>query len=209
MYLTQQFIPVKFANLNAPPYVHTHRANDLDEAMYRRISLAVEFRKPDHILREKIWQTLKPPKLELDKDVDLVELALKYELTGGFIKNSWLSALSFAIARDAAHPLVCHADLMKAASHQLRGRLSMVDFDRRIIPTRGLDSVILPEEIKSSLQDIVNFGKAQSILFGQWGFNSQHGGSKGVGVLFHGHPGTGTWQLLILLLLLCPSNGVS
>jgi hypothetical protein len=36
-------------------------------------------------------------------------------------------------------------DLRKAAAHQLRGRLSMVDFDRRIVPTRGLDDVILPE----------------------------------------------------------------
>jgi SpoVK/Ycf46/Vps4 family AAA+-type ATPase len=51
--------------------------------------------------------------------------------------------------------------------------------------------VILPDAIKDSLQDIVNFGKAQSILFGQWGFSSQHGGSKGIGVLFCGPPGTG------------------
>jgi SpoVK/Ycf46/Vps4 family AAA+-type ATPase len=169
----------------------TNRASDLDEAMYRRISLAIEFCKPDHILREKIWQTLQPAKLKIAEDVDLMQLALKYELTGGFIKNSWLSAVAFAVARDNKDPVICHDDLMKAASHQLRGRLAMVDFDRRIVPTLGLDKVILPNEVKSSLQDIVNFGKAQSILFGQWGFSSQHGGSKGVGVFFHGHPGTG------------------
>jgi hypothetical protein len=168
------------------------RASDLDEAMYRRISLSVEFRKPDHILREKIWKTLQPPRLKVSDDVNLMELALKYELTGGFIKNAWLSALSFAVSRDEVNPIVSQDDLKKAASHQLRGRLSMVDFDRRIIPTRGLDMVILPKEIKSALQDIVNFGKAEAILFGQWGFSSQHGGSKGVSVLFHGHPGTGT-----------------
>jgi hypothetical protein len=59
-----------------------HRASDLDEAMYRRISLAIEFRKPDHILRERIWRSLCPPKLQLADDVDVMELALKYELTG-------------------------------------------------------------------------------------------------------------------------------
>lgn len=61
----------------------TNRAFDLDEAMHRRISLSVEFRKPDHIIREQIWQSLHPPKLPLADDVDYSVLAHKYELTGG------------------------------------------------------------------------------------------------------------------------------
>jgi SpoVK/Ycf46/Vps4 family AAA+-type ATPase len=169
----------------------TNRPSDLDEAMHRRITLAIEFRKPDHILREKIWKTLCPQKLKLAEDVNVLELALKYELTGGFIKNTWLSALSFAVARDSTSPIVTQDDLTKAAGHQLRGRLSMVDFDRRIVPTRGLDEVILSPALKESLQNIVDFGKAQSILFGQWGFAKQHGGSKGVAAMFCGIPGTG------------------
>jgi SpoVK/Ycf46/Vps4 family AAA+-type ATPase len=169
----------------------TNRPNDLDEAMYRRITLALEFRKPDHILREKIWRSLCPPKLSLSDDVDLAELALKYELTGGFIKNTWLSALSLSVTRDGSSPVVTQSDLRKAAAYQLRGRLSMVDFDRRIVPTRGLDDVVVSDELRSSLGDIVNFGKAQSILYGQWGFSKQHGGSKGISALFHGPSGTG------------------
>jgi hypothetical protein len=169
----------------------TNRPSDLDEAMHRRITLAIEFRKPDHILREKIWHSIIPSKLKLAEDVNITELAIKFELTGGFIKNACLSALSFAVARDSTNPIITQDDFLKAASHQLRGRLSMVDFDRRIVPTRGLDVVILSSELKESLQNIVDFGKAQSILFGQWGFDKQHGGSKGIGALFHGLPGTG------------------
>jgi SpoVK/Ycf46/Vps4 family AAA+-type ATPase len=169
----------------------TNRPNELDEAMHRRITIALEFTKPDYILRERIWKSLCPAKLVLSPNVNINELAIKYELTGGFIKNSWLSALSFAVARDNQSPVVTQEDLIKASSHQLRGRLSLIDFDRRIIPTRGLDMVILSDSLKSNLQDIVNFGKAQSILFGQWGFNKQHGGSKGIAALFCGEPGTG------------------
>jgi hypothetical protein len=51
----------------------------------------VEFKKPDHILRLQIWENLRPPKLRLAEDVDLMELAMKYELTGGFLKNTWLT----------------------------------------------------------------------------------------------------------------------
>jgi len=169
----------------------TNRPYDLDEAMYRRITLALEFRKPDHLLRERIWQALCPPKLQMEDEVDLAELALKYELTGGFIKNSWLSALSFAVSRDGLKPRITQEDLKKGAAHQLRGRLAMVDFDRRIIPTRGLEDVILEQNIMEQLMEIVNFGKAQAILFGQWGFHQQHGTSKGIAALFYGPPGTG------------------
>ena len=45
--------------------------------MYRRITLAIEFKKPDHILRLQIWKNLCPPKLKLAEDVDLMELAMK------------------------------------------------------------------------------------------------------------------------------------
>ena len=66
--------------------------------MHRRITLAIEFTKPDLLLREKIWRSLAPPKLNLADDVEYMALARKYELQGGFIKNAWLSALSLAVA---------------------------------------------------------------------------------------------------------------
>jgi hypothetical protein len=33
--------------------------------------------------------------------------------------------------------------------------------------------VVLPDDIKQRLVEIVSYGKAQSILFGQWGFTAQ------------------------------------
>lgn len=44
------------------------------------------------------------------------------------------------MSRDGLTPTVRQDDLRKGAAHQLRGRLAMVDFDRRIVPTRGLDT---------------------------------------------------------------------
>ena len=140
----------------------TNRPMDLDEAMHRRITLAIEFTKPDLLLRERIWRQMAPPKLELAKDVDFMALARKYELPGGFIKNAWLSALSIAVARDGVQCVVNHADLHAGASHQLRGRLAMSNFDRGVVPTRGLEDVQLPKEVKEKLKQIVNYSKAQA-----------------------------------------------
>ncbi len=43
------------------------------------------------------------------------ELALRFELTGGFIKNAILSALSIAVSRDGDNPVVCQKDLLQGA----------------------------------------------------------------------------------------------
>ena len=52
-------------------------------------------------------------------------MALRFELTGGFIKNAILSALSIAVSRDGETPVVCQKDLLQGANLQLRGRLRM------------------------------------------------------------------------------------
>ena len=51
--------------------------------------------------------------------------------------------MSIAVSREGDSPYVCQDDLLKGASLQLRGRLRMKDFDRRVIPSVGLDEVCL------------------------------------------------------------------
>ena len=53
---------------------------------------------------------------------------MRYELTGGFIKNAILSALSIAVSRDGETPIITQDDLLKGASLQLRGKLRMKVF---------------------------------------------------------------------------------
>ena len=77
------------------------------------------------------------------------------------------------------------------AAHQLRGRLAMSNFDRGVIPQFGLENVVLPPTVKAKLKQMVNYSKAQAVLFGQWGFQKQHGRAQGISALFHGPPGTG------------------
>lgn len=167
----------------------TNRAYDLDEAMHRRISLAVEFRKPDHIMRKEIWESLRPPKLPLDENVNLGLLAQKFELTGGLIKNAWLQSVSLMIQRSGDK--VNHDDLTQASSEQVIGQLSMAEFDRRVVPTCGLDSIVLKPSIMEALNGIVHYSKAQSVLFGQWGFDKIHRSTTGISALFTGPPGVG------------------
>ena len=50
----------------------TNRPYDLDEAMHRRIMLAIEFRQPDHLLRKAIWKCHIPEQMKVADDIDLV-----------------------------------------------------------------------------------------------------------------------------------------
>eukprot|EP01084_Bolivina_argentea_P150496 262825_1 len=77
----------------------TNRPFDLDEAMYRRIHLAVEFPAPDVHLREKIWRQHIPKQVKLYKNVNLYLLSTEYELTGGFIRNAVMTALKNCLLR--------------------------------------------------------------------------------------------------------------
>ena len=82
----------------------TNRAYD------RRISLAIEFKQPNHILRQQIWKSLAPPDLPLDDDVDFAVLANKYELTGGTMKNTWLQSI-YLMVRRGGDKLISFASL--------------------------------------------------------------------------------------------------
>ena len=88
---------------------------------------------------------------------------MRFELTGGFIKNAVLSALSIAVSRDGDNPVVKQKDFLEGANLQLRGRLRMKDFHRRVIPKHGLDKIVVDEKNVKSLNEIVQFEKARSL----------------------------------------------
>jgi SpoVK/Ycf46/Vps4 family AAA+-type ATPase len=67
----------------------------------------------------------------------------------------------------------------------------MSDFEGRVVPTRGMDKLVLSEAVERCLMDLVGFVKSQKTLVSDWGFGAD--GQKGLGAtaLFHGPPGTG------------------
>jgi len=67
----------------------------------------------------------------------------------------------------------------------------MIDFHHRIVPTRGLESLVLKKEQLETLKEVIAFEKARQILFSQWGFDKVIGEDRGTSVMFWGPPGTG------------------
>ncbi|CAI5705672.1 hypothetical protein KXD40_000820 [Peronospora effusa] len=175
-------------------FLATNRPFDLDEAMHRRITAVFEFKAPDHIQRRKIWDVLLVRgAMQVEPGIDWDTIALKYELSGGFIKNAILSALLKAISRDSESPVISQADIVAGCALQMRGSLHMKTFDHRVVPTSGLDELIVEESVKEKLRQIVQFEKARSVIYGQWGFDfgQSNKQQKGVSVLICGPAGIG------------------
>jgi len=165
----------------------TNRPLDLDEAMHRRITCVSDFHTPDHTQRYKIWK-LASEHLPVAENIDWEKISLRYELTGGYIKNSLLSSLLLAISRDSKNPTIIEEDIISGCRLQMRGSLQMKSFTDRVVPKTSLDELILSSAIRKRLESIIRFEKARAVLLGQWGFQQEQLGTT---CFFWGSHGTG------------------
>ena len=77
----------------------TNRKIALDVALERRITLKIEFERPDQPMRREIWKKLLPEEMPVGPDVDLDNLSQE-DLSGGEIKNVILNAARLSLQRD-------------------------------------------------------------------------------------------------------------
>jgi hypothetical protein len=101
------------------------RAN-LDEAFTRRLQFAVDFPFPEKEDRLRIWQTLFPPDVPRNPDLDFKLLAERFKLTGGNIRNIIVSAAYLAGA-DGGQVTMSH--LLHGTRRELQKMGRLVDVE--------------------------------------------------------------------------------
>jgi hypothetical protein len=101
----------------------TNHCTAIDPAFLRRLSVQAQFSLPDEADRERLWRALLPRTLPIAGELDLAELARRYPLTGGYIRNAVLRAAYGAAGRGT--PLST-ADLERAvrAEYLAHGKVS-------------------------------------------------------------------------------------
>ncbi|MFW6141261.1 MAG: ATP-binding protein [Candidatus Saliniplasma sp.] len=95
----------------------------LDRAVERRLDLKLELPSPEVDARKKIWRYHIPEELPLGENLDIEELAEKYEFTGGQIKNVVLNAGRIAM-RDGKE-IVTREDFLDACDKEVQGSEAM------------------------------------------------------------------------------------
>jgi AAA+ superfamily predicted ATPase len=97
----------------------TNREFAFDKAFERRILLRLEFPVPGVEERERIWRLFLGKCPRLEPDVSFTVLAERFPLTGGYIKNAVIKAVTAAAREDRA---ITMADLEQAAKEELGNR---------------------------------------------------------------------------------------
>ena len=168
----------------------TNMPEQLDEAFLRRMLLRVRFERPDAEARREIWRRHLPEGVPLADDVDLTDLARRFELTGGLIKNAVLVATAEAVRRHGEGGPVDAAALERAAAQQLRtGVEGSSDAAPRC--TVRLADVVVPDALRHALAEIVEAARHLEQVMGRWGLARITPGGRTLTALFAGPPGTG------------------
>jgi len=88
----------RMESYNGVTILATNLRANLDEAFTRRLQFAVDMPFPDEGYRLRIWQTLLPPGVPREPDLDFELLAHRFKLAGGNIRNILVSAAYLAAA---------------------------------------------------------------------------------------------------------------
>ncbi|HET6230178.1 MAG TPA: AAA family ATPase [Longimicrobiaceae bacterium] len=97
----------------------TNLRQNMDEAFLRRLDLVVELPFPGQDARAGIWRRAFPPGVRMADEVDADELARRFRLSGGSIRNCAVDAAFRAVARDGGQPItITRGDVLLAVGRE-------------------------------------------------------------------------------------------
>lgn len=138
----------------------TNRPVELDPAMERRLAMKVHFTLPDAALRLQMWKALMPGSVRFTPDVDLADLAGRYQFTGGLIRNSIFLAITEATRGDDRRPLLTASLLHSAAEKQAATLADESGLCRMYPPTAAIDTLPLRSRQRSELKKLGSVWKS-------------------------------------------------
>ena len=182
----------EFARWDGLAIMCTRDHRKMDPAVERWVLYELEFEPPDVFQRQRLWELHLPESPGLAEQVDMQELAGKFDITGNQIRNASLMAATISLAAvggDEAKATIDDEHLERAAHTQMRASLS--EYARKSKIHLTLKDLILPDDEKKEIQSILDAAKAKSFVMSKWGFGRKLTTGKGLVIMFCGEPGTG------------------
>ncbi len=151
--------------------------------------VSVEFPMPSYPARKQLWEKYWNGDVQLADDVALDDLAGKFRLSGGQIRDAVAMARNLALWRDPDQGLVTTGDLYSACRQQSRHKLDTLA--HKIYPKYSWDDVVLPKDQMEQLREIGLYVKHHHTVYSEWGFDRKLSLGRGLNVIFAGPSGTG------------------
>ena len=147
--------------------------------------LRIEFPIPSYELRRTLWEHYLSQAAPADP-ADLNALAGQFALTSEQIRDAVASAGDMAVQNGRA---IASRDLFAAA--RLHSNPHLSSLARKIEPRFVWEDIVLPDDQRTILQEIVNTVRGRPLVLETWGLGEKLVASAGVTVIFAGPPGTG------------------
>lgn len=159
----------------------------------------VEVELPAPGLRDRIelWQRslARVDAAAMASDDDVRAIAARFALGGAAIRRAAERAVGQARLRGDAH--LGLAELGESARLMLQHRLGTVA--RRIEPGFTWADLVLPDDTRDTIREVVAFAKHRAALLEEWGWSRKLPYGRGVSAIMAGPPGTGKTMVAQLL----------
>ena len=151
--------------------------------------ISLELPSPDMAHREKLWAALSPEYGAYSPEVNWCDLATKFQLTPGQIRNALLTARGVARLRAGESALINMDDLRKGCRGQSNRKLGTLS--AKLKPAYTWSDITLPPNALAQLREICAQVKHRRTVYEDWGFGNAHSLGKGLCALLYGPSGTG------------------
>jgi len=159
------------------------------DVLHQRPFVNLEFPTPSYPARRQLWERQWNGRSPIPLDGDFSDLAGKFRLSGGQIRDTLATARNLALWRAPENGLVTGEDLYTACREQFGQRLSTLA--RKIHPRYDWDDIILPRDQTEQLLELCSYINHRHTVSDDWGFRRKHSRSEGLNALFGGPSGTG------------------
>lgn len=174
------------------PFALLCTRSTLPPTSYPLSVMRFEIARPDVDKRFEYWnRLLTQHNLELT-GMEVQLLADRYTLTYSQIRMALVEAMTHARLREAQtrEPgKVTFAELSVTARQQ--GGQDLESLTTRITPRVLLDDVVVPQDVRTQLQELSSRVRNRNWVLGNWGFGRRQSYGLGVNALFAGPTGTG------------------
>ncbi|HEU4597384.1 MAG TPA: ATP-binding protein [Pyrinomonadaceae bacterium] len=153
------------------------------------VLLGVALPAPDAEERARLWGALADGGASFAPEVEWEDLAGRFRLTPGKLRDAHIAARNYAHLRDGDAAQVRDDDLYRACRAQSNQRLGTLA--RKLALRHDWHDLILPPDSLAHLRELCAQMRHRQTVFGTWGFERQLSLRRGLCALFCGPSGTG------------------
>lgn len=158
-------------------------------ALRNNTFISCAFPLPAFAERKHLWKMCLENYENSVGEADIEDLAARFKLSGGQIRDVMSTAQGFAASRGRDMVVLTTDDLYRACRNH--STLKLNSLARKINPRRKWEDLVLAVPVKEQLEEICTFVRHKETVYSEWGFDKKLSLGKGLNILFAGPSGTG------------------